>query len=116
MPYDESMAERIRDLLTGVAGLTEKKMFGGIGFMINGNMAAGAHNDGRLMIRAAHDDSVAFATEDGAALMQRGGKGMKGWVLVDSDAVTADGALEHWVGRGRDHAAGLPPKTPKAKR
>lgn len=86
MPYDEALAERIRDLLTG------------------------AHSDGRLMVHADKEQSVAFATEPGANLMERGGKGMKGWLLVDADAVEDEAALELWVGRGRDHAQSMPPK------
>jgi len=110
MPYDVAMADRIRDHLTGTPGLTEKKMFGGVGFMVNGHMAAGAHSDGRLMVRAEKEQSVVYAAEPGAGLMQRGGKGMKGWILVDADSVVDDAELARWVDRGRDHARSMPPK------
>lgn len=110
MPYDTALAERIRDFLIDTPGLVEKKMFGGIGWTIYGHMATGCHNDGRLMIRCAKADFEQMLTEPGAQGLMRGGKPLTGWVLVDIDAVESDAALELWVGRGRDHAASMPPK------
>ena len=85
-------------------------MFGGIGWMVNGNMAAGAHSDGRLMIRCSREDWEGFVSQPGAGAMLRGGKGMVGWVLVDPDAILDDQALGMWVARGRAFAESLPPK------
>lgn len=113
MAYDEVMAERIRSFLAGTDLLTEKKMFGGIGWMVGGHMAAGAHSDGKLMIRCAKDDFVDYISEPGAGGMKRGSTLMTGWVLVEADAVADDAGLELWVGRGRDYAASLPPKPKK---
>ncbi len=110
MAYDPALADRIRDLLADTPGLVEKKMFGGIGWTIGGHMACGAHNDGQLMIRCGPDDFQAFMEADGADAMRRGGKPMSGWILVQNQAVLDDSALSLWVGRGRDHASGLPPK------
>ena len=110
MPYDTALADRIRDLLTDTPGLVEKKMFGGIGWTINGHMACGAHNDARLIIRCSKEAFPGLLEEPGAGGMMRGGKAMAGWNLVDNEAVIVDEALELWVGRGRDYAAGLPPK------
>ena len=85
-------------------------MFGGVGWTINGNMAAGAHNDGQLMIRATKEDWAAWIEEPGVDAMRRGGKGMSGWVLIEAETVLDDSALQLWVGRGRDFAKALPPK------
>ncbi len=113
MPYDDALAERIRDLLAGTPGLVEKKMFGGIGWTIGGHMACGAHNDGQLMIRCAKEDMDALMAEPGCDAMRRGGKPMSGWLLVENATLADDTVLETWVGRGRDYAAGLPPKKRK---
>lgn len=116
MPYDPAMAEKIRSFLQGTEGLTERKMFGGIGFMIGGNMAAGAHSDGRLMVRCGPADYDDYTGEAGAQGLVQGGRTMTGWVLVDADAVADEAALQRWVTRGRDHAASLPVKKKKAKK
>lgn len=113
MPYDPDLAARIRDHLQGTPLLVEKKMFGGIGWTIGGHMAAGAHNDGKLMIRCGKEDFVDFISEPGAGGMKRGTALLTGWVLVDSGSVADDGALHRWLDRGCAHAGGLPPKPPK---
>ncbi|TNE84006.1 MAG: TfoX family protein [Deltaproteobacteria bacterium] len=110
MPYDEALAERVRDLLAGENGLVEKKMFGGVGWTLHGNMACGAHSDGRLMVRAAPDDWAEWLEEPGVGGIERGGKPMRGWLLVDAAVVEDDAALRSWVGRGRDYARSLPAK------
>jgi TfoX/Sxy family transcriptional regulator of competence genes len=110
MAYDSDLAARVRELLADANGVTEKKMFGGIGWMIGGNMAVGAHTDGRLLVRCAADDSDRLAAEPGADLMKRGSTRMRGWILVDGDAVATDEALAPWVARGRAHAESLPKK------
>jgi len=116
MAYDESFALRVRALLADHPGFTEKKMFGGIGYMLGGNMAAGVHSDDRLMVRCAKEDHATFRAEPGCGAIERGGKDMAGWLLIDRDAVVDDAALAKWVARGRDYAGGLPPKKPKAKK
>jgi hypothetical protein len=110
VPYDEALVERVRDVLMSAPGLVEKKMFGGIGWTLFGHMAAGAHSDGRLMIRCSRGDFPALLAEPGASGLMRGGKPLTGWVLVDADAVEDDAALALWVGRGRTYASSLPPK------
>ena len=110
MPYDETLAARVRQQLCDHPLFTEKKMFGGIGFMIGGNMAAGVMKDGRMMVRCALDDTSTYAEEPGCAPMERGGKPMRGWLQVDAVAVAQEVGLALWAGRGRDHAASLPPK------
>jgi TfoX/Sxy family transcriptional regulator of competence genes len=110
MAYDPGLAERVRNLLTDVPGLNEKKMFGGIGWTIFGNMAAGAHSDGRLMIRCSKEQFEPLLAEPGADGMKKGGRNLTGWLLIDADAVTEDESLELWVGRGRAYAESLPRK------
>jgi hypothetical protein len=113
MPYDPELADRIRDHVADMPLLTEKKMFGGIGWMSGGHMACGAHNDQRLMIRCAREDWADFIAEPGAEGFTHGGKQMTGWVLVDQDAVATDADLRKWLDRGCDFAASQPPKPPK---
>ena len=110
MAYDEGLAQRIRELLEEHPGFSEKKMFGGIGFMIGGHMAAGVHSDGRLMVRCSKEDFDAFRTAPNGGAMERGGKPMAGWLLVDEGGFAEDDGLALWVGRGRDYAGGLAPK------
>lgn len=111
MAYDPELADRIRSLLDGVPLLTERAMFGGLAFMIGGNMAAGASRTGGLIVRADKDESVALVVEEeGAELMTKGGRPMRGWIMVEAARVADDEELAVWVGRGRAYAASLPPK------
>jgi TfoX/Sxy family transcriptional regulator of competence genes len=109
MPYDAALAERIRLLLSGEPGLTEKKMFGGIGFMIGGNMACGPMADGRLLVRVAPDVSASLAERAHASLMEQRGKPMRGWVMVAPEGF-AGASLAEWVEAGAGYARSLPPK------
>lgn len=110
MAYDEHLAERIRFELEGTDGLTEKKMFGGLGFMVHGNMAVAAGSKGSLMVRVDPADGAAWAREPGAGPMQMRGRAMNGWLLVEQSALADDQDLARWVGRGLAHVATLPPK------
>ena len=110
MAYDEVLADQIRTALADTPGLTEKKMFGGIGWMVGGHMAAGAHSDGRLMIRCAKADFESLTSEPGASPMMRGGKPLSGWVLVDAEVLDHGDAFARWIERGRAYAQSMPPK------
>ena len=110
MAIDPELADRVRALLADADGLAEKAMFGGIGWTIGGNMAAGAHNDGRLMIRCSKEDFDEFLAEPGAQGMKKGTSNLTGWVLIDSDAVQDEESLSRWVARGRAYAESLPTK------
>lgn len=110
MAHDEALAARIRAFLSDTPRLTERKMFGGIGWMIGGHMAAGAHNDGRLMIRCAKADWTHWVEDPGAAPMVQRGRAMSGWILVQASSVALEDDLASWLERGRNYAAGLPPK------
>jgi len=110
MAYNEELAARIRSAVAGRDDVTEKKMFGGLGFLLNGHMATSAYKGGDLMIRCAKEDWETFVTEKGARPMERKGKAITGWVMVDVGAVADDAALNKWVQRGLDFAASQPPK------
>ncbi|WP_067824830.1 TfoX/Sxy family protein [Nocardia inohanensis] len=111
MAYDEELAERIRDALGPARGLTvEKKMFGGLAFLIGGNMAVAASGQGGLLVRTDPDSSVELARRDAVELMVMRGREMKGWLRVAAEAVDDHDALDEWVGRGVAYARSLPPK------
>lgn len=110
MAYDEELAERIRDLLgPALPEVVEKKMFGGLGFLFGGNMAVAATGRGGLMVRV--DPAEAESLIDGVLVvpMVMGGRPMKNWLRVDSDAVD-DAVLQEWVERGVAYARTLPAK------
>lgn len=109
MAYDETLTERVRELLAAVDELDERKMFGGISFMLNGNYCCGVLNDD-LVVRLgadAHDNALG---EPHAREMDFTGRPMRGWVYVSPDGTIADGSLAAWVNRGVAHARSLPPK------
>ena len=96
--YDEELAARVRDQLAGVPDVTEKKMFGGLAFLVGGAMAVSAHNGGGLLVRA---DPTAGADQlPGARPAVMGGRQMHGWLLVDADAATPDEELARCVRHG----------------
>jgi TfoX/Sxy family transcriptional regulator of competence genes len=110
MAYDEALAERIRGML-GDIEVTEKKMFGGLAFLVGGNMSVAAGGQGGLLVRVDPADSDVLLTEPGASVMQMGGRGaMKGWLRVDAAVLEDDVVLQRWVDRGVGYAASLPPK------
>jgi hypothetical protein len=107
--YDEDLAARIRKLLNG-RPYAEKKIFGGLAFLIGGNMSVAASGQGGLLVRVDPADNEALLHEPGAAAMEMGGRGpMKGWLQV-APAVLDDATLRAWVDRGVRYAGTLPPK------
>lgn len=110
MSYDEGLAARIRELVQGEGGLTEQKMFGGIAFLIGGNMAVSASGQGGLLVRvdpAASDELVATTP---ARLMEMRGRAMRGWLRVDTEHVRTKRELARWVAMGTAYARSLPAK------
>ena len=104
------LAGRIRELTAGEP-VVEKKMFGGLAFLVGGHMAVAASGQGGLMVRVEPSQTEALLHEPGASPMEMGGRaGMAGWLRVGGDAVADDEALATWVQRGLDHAGSLPPK------
>jgi hypothetical protein len=107
--YDEALADRMRDLLSVREGFSERKMFGGIGFMLNGNMACGVSGD-ELMVRLDAQEGEKALAEDHVRAFDMTGRPMKGWVLVGPEATVSDEGLAGWVDAGAGFAASLPPK------
>jgi TfoX/Sxy family transcriptional regulator of competence genes len=109
MAYDKVLAERVQTSVQHVEGLTSKKMFGGIGYMINGNMAVGVYKD-HLIVRVGLDDYDSLLAEPFARVFDITGRVMKGWIMVDSAGLAAEGALKFWINKGIAYASSLPPK------
>jgi len=109
MAYDEALAQRIRTTLPGIPGITEKKMFGGIAFMVDGNMACGVSKD-NLMVRISPDATDAALAQPNVRLFDMTGRPMKGWVLVEPAGIEADDDLKRWIAQGVAFAQSLPPK------
>jgi TfoX/Sxy family transcriptional regulator of competence genes len=109
MAYDEELAERVRGLLPDLP-VAERRMFGGLAFLVGGHLAVAVSGQGGLMVRCDPADSDRLLTEPGATRMVMRGREMDGWLRVTSDAVADDEALERWIAVGTTYAAGLPPK------
>ena len=110
MAYDEDFANLIRGTLADADGITEKPMFGGLGFMIGGNLAVAIMSTGDLMVRAGAEGAEEALAQPHARPFEMHGRGMTGWVIVDRAAVGTKRALAPWVRRGTTFAASLPPK------
>jgi len=110
MAYDETIAARIREALAPEFDVVEKKMFGGLAFLVAGHMAIAASGQGGLLVRCDPDDSEALVAEDGVDRMVMRERPMDGWLRVDPDASATDDALRRWVDTGVGYARSLPPK------
>lgn len=108
--YDEDLADRIREIVQAEAGLTEKRMFGGLAFLINGNMAASASSKGGLLLRVDPADTPGLLQQPEAARFQMRGREMDGWLRVDPAGLATKPQLESWVSRGVSYARTLPAK------
>ena len=111
MAYDEDLANRIRELLGSQRGVEEKPMFGGLAFLVNGNMSVAASGQGGLLVRVDPDESDELVAASPAEPMVMRGKAMAGWLRVPGDEVEADAELERWVRTGVGYARSLPPKS-----
>jgi TfoX/Sxy family transcriptional regulator of competence genes len=107
--YDEGLAERVRQQLSARADVSEMKMFGGIAFMVGGNMAVGVAGD-ELMVRLDPADGEKALTEEGVRMFDMTGRPLKGWILVSPDRTADEAGLSEWVEAGADYAASLPAK------
>jgi TfoX/Sxy family transcriptional regulator of competence genes len=110
MAYDEALAVRIRDRIGAAPDLTEKKMFGGLAFLIGGNMAVAASGQGGILVRVDPDESDALVAATAASPMEMRGRQMPGWLRLEAGEVASDNALAQWVERGVRYARSLPPK------
>jgi TfoX/Sxy family transcriptional regulator of competence genes len=109
MAYDEALAVRVRRALRGRRGLAEKKMFGGVAFLLDGNMCC-AITGAELIVRVGAQAVEAALREPHTSVLDMSGRPMKGWVVVNASGLAGDDSLARWVRCGAAYAAGLPPK------
>ncbi len=110
MAYDEELANRIRELMGEADDVVEKRMFGGIGFMVSGNLAIAASGQGGLLVRADPAESEALVARSGAEIAIMRGRPMTGWLRVGAEHVRTKRQLERWVRIGTRTARSLPSK------
>ena len=110
MPYDEELADRIRELVSAEARLTETKMFGGLAFLVGGNMAVAASGQGGILVRVDPAESETLVATTNARPMEMRGRQMRGWLRVDPEDVRTKRQLARWVELGTTYARSLPPK------
>jgi TfoX/Sxy family transcriptional regulator of competence genes len=108
--YDEDLADRIRELLAGESDLTEKKMFGGLAFLIGGNMAVAASGQGGVLVRVDPAQSDKLVATTNARFMEMRGREMQGWLRIDSEDALTKRELAKWVKIGARYARSLPAK------
>ena len=110
MAYDEDLANWIRELIAGEPDLTEQRMFGGLAFLVGGNMSVSASGQGGLLVHVDPEDTDALVREPHAAPFEMRGRAMRGWLRVDAEGVRTQRQLEPWVRRGVAYARSLPAK------
>jgi TfoX/Sxy family transcriptional regulator of competence genes len=110
MAYDRELAERIREHLAGESGVSERAMFGGLAFLVDGAMAVAASGQGGLLARVDPAEAPALLSSPGVTRMVMRGREMRGWLRVDAAALDADADLAAWVARGARYARSQPPK------
>ena len=110
MAYDEDLADRIRELVAGEERVTERKMFGGLAFLIGGHMAVSASGRGGLLLHVDRAETEALLAKPHAQPFEMRGRVMEGWVRVEAEGLKSKRQLERWVARGVDLARCLPPK------
>jgi TfoX/Sxy family transcriptional regulator of competence genes len=108
--YDEDLANRIRELIAGEPDLSEQKMFGGLAFLVGGNMSVAASGRGGLMVRIDPEDTDELLGKPHAQPFEMRGRAMHGWLRVDAEGVRTRRQLEPWVSRGVAYARSLPSK------
>ena len=110
MAYDEDLANRVREALAAETGVSEKAMFGGLAFLVGGNMSVAVSGQGGLLVRIAPEDADAVLELAHTQLMQMRGREMKGWLRVAPEGLGTKRALDRWVRRGVEFARTLPAK------
>jgi hypothetical protein len=108
--YDEALAARIRDLIGEESGVVEKRMFGGLAFLVGGNMAIAASGQGGILVHVDVSETDELLATTAAEPMVMRGKEMRGWLRVHDDAIATDDELQEWVDRGAGYARSLPAK------
>jgi hypothetical protein len=109
MAYDEDLVDRVRDLVGTGPEVTEKRMFGGLAFLLGGHIAVAVSSKGGLMARCDPDETEALLAEPGARPFEMRGRELDGWLRIDADGTTPPEALRPWVQRGVAYARSLPP-------
>lgn len=110
MAYDKDLANRIRELLGGQRGIDEKRMFGGLAFLVNGHMSVAVSGQGGLLVRVPREDTDKLAGRARVSPMVMAGREARGWLRVEAAGVRTTRQLRSWVTLGVDQARGLPPK------
>ena len=110
MAYDDDLANRIRELVLSEPGVTEQKMFGGLAFLINGNMSVSATGQGGLLLHVDPDETDSLLAKPHAHPFEMRGRTMQGWLRVDAEGIKTKAQLQRWVTRGVDYAKSLPKK------
>ena len=110
MPYDEDLANRLRELLADEDGITEKKMFGGLAFLLHGHMSVSASGRGGVLARIDPAETEAMLKKAHVSRMEMGGRTMDGWLRVAPDGIKTKRQLEPWVKRSLGYVKTLPPK------
>ncbi len=111
MAYDEDLANRIRELISAEDGVVEKRMFGGLAFLVGGNMAVSASSQGGLLLRCDPAETDALVGKPHASRFQMRGRAMDGWLRVAPEGLAGKRQLARWVSHGVDYARSLPPKS-----
>jgi TfoX/Sxy family transcriptional regulator of competence genes len=110
MAYDEELADRIRDVVQGEPGLSEKRMFGGLAFLVHGNMAVSASSQGGLLLRIDPAQAESLVDQQHVRRFEMRGREMDGWLRVDVELLGTDEELRRWVNHGLTYARSLAPK------
>ena len=110
MAYDEDLANRVRELLGSERGVDEKRMFGGLAFLINGNMSVAVSGQGGLMVRVPPEETAKLLERDHVSPMVMAGRETRGWLRVSSDDLDTDEQLTEWVSRAVSYGRSLPSK------
>lgn len=110
MAYDEDLAHRVRELIAGQRGVTEKRMFGGLAFLIDGNMSVCVSGQGGLMVRVPRDATEKLLARKHVEPMIMAGRETRGWLRISLDGIKTKRQLQSWIDRGVDHAKSFPAK------
>jgi hypothetical protein len=115
MAYDHVLAQRIREAVQGEPGVSEKAMFGGLAFLVDGTMAVSASGQGGLLLRIDPDRAESLVSPPHVRRFEMRGREMDGWLRVDAESVATDEGLRRWVDHGVAYARSLPPKQPRTR-
>ena len=113
MAFDEKLADKIRKETKGQPGISEKKMFGGLAFLVNGNMSVGIHGN-ELIVRIVPDQTEAALKQPGARIFNITGRPMKGWLLIGAEGISDPKTLKKWIRTGIDFASSLPERSSRS--